>query len=64
MAFYTSIRSIWYLLTAISGAGLLVICFLRARKLSEDHEETQTGLETEEKRAREMQAEREAARME
>lgn len=61
-AFYVSIRSVWYLLVAISGAGLLVICFLRARALSDEHEEIETGLEAELKRAQDIQDERHAAR--
>ena len=57
-AYYSSIRNVWILQTAFAGAGLLVICFIKGRKLSRDHETVQTGLQVEERRVAEAEKER------
>uniref|UniRef100_A0A8H7NQB8 Major facilitator superfamily (MFS) profile domain-containing protein n=1 Tax=Bionectria ochroleuca TaxID=29856 RepID=A0A8H7NQB8_BIOOC len=44
-AFYESIRSIWILYVAFSGAGLLLGFLIRGNHLNTDHEVTKVGLE-------------------
>lgn len=57
-AYYSSIRNVWILQTAFAGVGFVVICSIKGRQLSRDHEIIQTGLEVEERRAAEAEKER------
>ena len=57
-AYYSSLRNVWILQTAFAGAGLVVICFIKGRQLTREHEVVQTGLQVEERRAAEAEKER------
>lgn len=57
-AYYISIRDVWILQTAFAAVALVLICFIKANKLSHDHEVVETGLEVEERRVAEVMEER------
>ena len=57
-AYYIVICDLWILQTAFSAVGLVAICFIRGRALSEDHTVVETGLEFEARRAAELEKER------
>ena len=43
-AYWTSLKTMYIMYVAFSGAGLVVSLFVRSRKLSKEHEEHKTGL--------------------
>ncbi|KAH8195519.1 hypothetical protein TruAng_010304 [Truncatella angustata] len=45
-AYWTGLRTMFYLYTAVSGIGLLVSPFIGQRTLSKEHKEHKTGLQT------------------
>ena len=45
-AYWTSLKTMYIMYVAFSGAGLVVSLFVRSRKLSKEHEEHKTGLNT------------------
>ena len=57
-AYYSSLRNVWILQTVFAGVGLIIICFIKGRQLSQDHEIVQTGLLVEERRIAEAGKER------
>lgn len=61
-AYYIAIRDLWMLQTAFSAVGLVAICFIRGRVLSEDHTFIKTGLKVEARRAAELENERMGSR--
>lgn len=57
-AYYLSLRNVWILQTAFAAVGLVFICFIKGRQLSQDHEVVETGFEVEKRRAAEAEKER------
>lgn len=56
--YYTALRDVWISQLAFSAVGLVAMCFIRGRVLSEDHIVVETGLEVEARRAAEVEMER------
>lgn len=52
-AYSSSLRNVWITQTTFAAAALCVICFIRSKHLSKDHEVVETGLEVEARRAEE-----------
>lgn len=48
-AFADSLQSIWILYTVVAGIGIVIGCLITKQTLQRTHEETKTGLESEEK---------------
>ena len=57
-AYYSSLRNVWILQTVFAAVGVVFICFIKGRQLSQDHEVVETGLEVEGRRAAEAEKER------
>ncbi|KAK0632631.1 major facilitator superfamily domain-containing protein [Immersiella caudata] len=45
-AYFDSLRTMYIMYTAFSAVGLIVSCFIGSRKLSKDHQEHKTGLDS------------------
>lgn len=50
-AYATSLRKMWILFTCTAACGLIVSIFVSKKTLSKVHEESKTGLDTEDKKA-------------
>jgi low affinity Fe/Cu permease len=53
-AYATSLRKMWILFTCTAACGLIVSAFVSKKVLSKVHEETKTGLETEDKKPQDV----------
>ncbi|CAK4030796.1 MFS-type transporter [Lecanosticta acicola] len=62
VAFADSLQPMWIMYTCFAALGLIVMFFVKRKKLTRQHEETKTGLEAEKANAEARAAERQAKR--
>jgi hypothetical protein len=52
-AYYSALRNVWITGVALAAAGLISCVFIKGKELSKVHQKVETGLASEEKKARE-----------